>query len=97
MENEELPPRNVSKDELISDLIEDGPLLQQKKITLRLRILGFIMILLSFGVLMLWRNGMAASTFRTVALGMGIAGFVIYFSSRVVEIAYPKLRKRKHV
>ncbi len=95
MENEEDKQKPVPYNELLDDLIDDGSKLKQQRLTLILRVIGFVMILFAFGILLLWRNGVANPMFRSIALGIGIAGFIIYFSSRLFEIIYPKVKKRK--
>jgi hypothetical protein len=94
MENEKEKPGPNPPDAWES-LIEESKSLKRKKATLYLRILGFAIILVSFGILMLWRNGMALPILRKVAIGLGVAGFVLYFGTRLFEIANPQFRKNK--
>jgi hypothetical protein len=94
MENEN-QKQSPASDEAWESLIEDSRELKRKKATLFLRILGFAVIIVSFGLLMLWRNGMANPLLRKIALGLGVLGFVLYFGTRLFEIATPRIRKRK--
>jgi len=95
MENENKSPDPVPS-ETWDSMLEDGGELKRKKTTFFLRIIGFLIILVSFGILMVWRSGVVNPVLRKIALGLGVLGFVLYFGTRLYEIATPRFKNRKH-
>jgi len=91
METETKPPHDP-----LDELLQETPREKGLSITFRLRILGFILLLIAFFMILMWnKEVLGLPIFRTIAMVVGGAGVLIYFSTRIYEISTSFQKRRR--
>jgi hypothetical protein len=75
-----------AREEALRDFITDGRSKNKPKKSLMLRIAGLVLLMAGLGIMILWQKGLLMPLYKTVAYGVGGAGFCLYLIGRIAAM-----------